>query len=136
MEKDTKIKALILRAGETEMRNFVSLIEIHETLHELYALIDTDVVEYCSASVGGFPYNFIVDDEGTFKEDGITAAITKDKSFGLVRNVIITSATRTKDGYSISMTDYEIENILQHIYPVVFENLQKSFVLMLDNNES
>lgn len=136
MEKDTKIKALILRAGETEMQNFVSLIEIYKTLHELCALIDTDVVECCSVSVGGFPYNFIVDDEGLFKEDAITAAVTKDKSFGLVRNVIITSATRTKDGYSISLTDYEIENILQHIYPVVFENLQKSFVLMLDNNES
>lgn len=32
MEKDTKIKALILKAGEATMQNFVSLIEIHETL--------------------------------------------------------------------------------------------------------
>lgn len=133
MEKDTKIKALILKAGEATMQNFVSLIEIHETLQELYALIDTDVIEYCSASVGGFPYNFIVDDEGLFKKDAITAAVTKDQSFGLVRNVVITSFSRTKDGYSISLTENEIKNILQHIYPVVFENLQKSFVLMLDD---
>lgn len=133
MEKDTKIKALILKAGEATMQNFVSLIEIHETLQELYALIDTDVIEYCSASVGGFPCNFIVDDEGLFKKDAITAAVTKDQSFGLVRNVVITSFSRTKDGYSISLTENEIKNILQHIYPVVFENLQKSFVLMLDD---
>lgn len=133
MEKDTKIKALILKAGEATMQNFVSLIEIHETLQELYALIDTDVIEYCSASVGGFPYNFIVDEEGLFKKDAITAAVTKDQSFGLVRNVVITSFSRTEDGYSISLTENEIKNVLQHIYPVVFENLQKSFVLMLDD---
>ena len=133
MEKDTKIKALILKAGEATMQNFVSLIEIHETLQELYALIDTDVIEYCSASVGGFPYNFIVDEEGLCKKDAITAAVTKDQSFVLVRNVVITSFSRTEDGYSISLTENEIKNILQHIYPVVFENLQKSFVLMLDD---
>lgn len=89
-------------------------IEFEDTLDNIYKILDVETIDVACLKVEGHRYDFVVDDEGLFKNDAIPSVLDGAGNVLLVGNVLVVNSN--DDGDFVSLTDEEIKNLKNHIY--------------------
>lgn len=84
-------------------------VDIEPSLEKYYELLKCDCIDIAERQIGGVYYDFIVDDEGLFKEKPIASVFDTSKKPMLVGNVLI--CLHDGEGNEVGLEDKDIKLI-------------------------
>lgn len=88
-------------------------IEFEDTLDNIYKILDVQTIDVACIEVGGHRYDFIVDDEGCFRNSAIPSVFDNAGNALLVENVLVVNSNN--EGDFTSLTDEQIESLKIHL---------------------
>ena len=117
------IKGLLI---DVHKRLGVNVIEFEDTLDNLYKLCDCDLIDITERKVGDNWYDFVVDDEGLFKQPAIPSVYDTNREPMLVGNVLICS--HDEEGNLASLTDEQSEDLKKRCCTAMYTEEDKTHI--------
>ena len=124
------MKMLLIDSGRGEDR----VVETEGGLDNYYKLLDCELIDITTRSIGGELFDIILDDEGLLKDDRIVSAVDKKGHPALVGNLLISKADE-EEGRQIGLTDDEIFFCQLHIADATSPDGNHFHVIILDEEE-
>ena len=124
------MKMLLIDSERGEDR----VVETEGGLDNYYKLLDCDLVDITTRSIGGELFDIICDDEGLLKDDRIVSAVDKKGRPALVGNLLISKADE-EEGRQIGLTDEELFHCQLHIADATSPDGHHFHVIVLDEEE-
>ena len=121
-----KIKVIYLNVKESKPAR---IMEIDDSLDKFYELIDCSCIDIVLRLINGVRCRIVCDDEGALKNNRIPSGYCFGLHAALFGNLIITGDIDC-NGNLMSLTDFEITKIIEHIH-LIWRNLfQASFAIV------
>ena len=124
------MKMLLIDSRRGEDR----VIETEGGLDNYYKLLDCEIIDITTRSIGGVFFDIICDDEGLLKDDRIVSAVDKKGRPALVGNLLISKADE-EEGRQIGLTDEELFHVQLHIAEATSPDGEHLHVIVLDEEE-
>lgn len=106
----------------------IEIVNIIPCLDEYYRLINCDTIDIATRFINGKLFDFIVDDEGLLKDEVYISAVDKSYEPMLAGNLLIVNGC-DDDGELVSLTDNDIEHILDNIGSVLTEDMKSYYIV-------
>lgn len=114
------MRAYIINGNDNECGE----IDVEPRLSEYYRLIGCDCIDIAVREIHGHPYNIVLDDEGLFKPNRVTAISMRSDIFGnrerLVGTLLIFGLD--EEGDLTDLTDDEVLQIQRHMVMAIFSD--------------
>lgn len=96
----------------------VKVIDTKADLKAMYAMCNCDCIDIAVRSIGGKPYNIVVDDEGLLKSNWTIGALNHDNELMLAGNLVVLGINRRTCDFA-GLTDADVENIMGYVREVI-----------------
>ncbi|SEP81039.1 protein of unknown function [Treponema bryantii] len=105
----------------------VNVVEFEDTLDNLYKLCDCELIDVTERKVGDNWYDFVVDDEGLYRQPAIPSVFDSNHQPMLVGNALICNHDE-EDNLS-SLTDEQIEDLKKRFCTAMVDDEDKTHIL-------
>ena len=119
-----KIKGLLI---DVYRLKGVNEIEFEDNLENLYKLCDCRLIDVAERKVGDNWYDFVVDDEGLFRDNWIPSVFDGEQKPMLAGCALILN--HDDEGNFTSLTDAQIEDLKKRCVPLMIDEAEKTHFL-------
>lgn len=124
------MKAIHIKAETMEAKTINLEDNSSDRIDQIHKILDVSTLDFVTKKIEGFPYYFLVDDNGLNKEDFIVSAWSPTQDYILAGDLIISKTNML--GESEALDDEDVERIIRNIDEVLLKTGEYKKILFLD----